>query len=177
MIRKKTFSNNTSIQEQDIDSAKKLLDFAEKNGFKCCPLEVEELTKSLGIEVRFEELKGDISGILQKNDDKWVMRVNKKHPHRRRRYTIAHELGHYFLHRHQESYFEDVIFFRGLEPTRTEWQANEFASEILMPESEFAKAIDDDGITSIEELSDRFKVSSMAIRVRAKQLGYAGHGL
>ena len=176
MNRKKMFSDDLSNQEHDFDTARQLLDHADQNGIKRCPLDVEGLAKFLGIEVRFENLKGDISGILEKNDAKWIMRVNKKHHPHRQRYTIAHELGHYCLHRHQESIFEDVIFFRGLKPTETEWQANQFASEILMPDYEFSKAIEE-GITDIEQLAKRFCVSSMAVRVRAKQLGYTGHGL
>jgi Zn-dependent peptidase ImmA (M78 family) len=176
MIRKKSFSDDQPSQEHDFDMASKLLDHADKEGISRYPLDVEALAKSLGIEVRLENMAEDISGTLEKIDDKWTIQVNRKHHPRRRRYTIAHELGHYCLHRHQESLFEDIIFFRGLEPTKTERQANIFASEILMPEYEFAQAIEN-GITNIEQLAERFGVSSMAIRVRAKELGYAGHGL
>ncbi len=58
----------------------------------------------------------------------------------RQRFTIAHELGHFFLHRASSTVFVDAapIFFRDESSSngsqREEIEANAFAAELLMPE-------------------------------------------
>jgi hypothetical protein len=86
----------------------------------------------------------------------------------RRNFTLAHELGHYLLHRHDNP--------QGLECTnrnmadwdearnRIEGEANTFASYLLMPLDDFraqikGRVIDIDVMT---ELSDRYAVSLTA---------------
>jgi Zn-dependent peptidase ImmA (M78 family) len=85
-------------------------------------------------------------------------------------------LGHFCLHKHLRHIFEDQVFFRGAEPCKEEWQANDFASSILMPESELRDSVRS-GITDIEQLAEKFAVSTLALRIRAKNLGFSGHGL
>lgn len=88
---------------------------------------------------------------------------------RRDRFTIAHELGHYFLH-----YLEPRIqgprrFGRG-QRNATETQANYFAASLLMPEAKFKEAFirfaGDDWL-----IADAFGVSPRAADVRAQTLG------
>jgi Zn-dependent peptidase ImmA (M78 family) len=104
------------------------------------------------------------------------MLINAQHHPNRQRYTIAHELGHYFLHRHLQVEFQDRIFFRGAENSKEEVQANSFASEILMPEVDFRRMVRE-GKNKVNELSQEFGVSTLALRIRAKNLGMSGHGL
>ena len=56
-----------------------------------------------------------------------------------------------------------------------EREANEFAAQLLMPEQSFWQAVVK--TPEIAELASFFQVSSLAIRVRAKELGYQGHNL
>jgi Zn-dependent peptidase ImmA (M78 family) len=178
MIRKGIIGIKTKSQGDDIDSPQKLLTFAKTNNVTICPLDVKSVANKMGINVDESfELSDNISGILEKDEnDKWIIRVNASHHPNRQRYTIAHELGHYCLHKHQERFFEDQIFFRGLESTKTEYQANNFASEILIPEDQFWQFLNE-GITDVEELAKKFGVSTLALRIRAKNLGCTGHGL
>jgi len=174
MIRTGTIGFGDANEEvATIDSPEKLLVFARLHGIRTAPLDVRTLAEKLGIVFVSEKNMGDdISGILEKDEnDLWTMRVNGKHHPNRIRYTIAHELGHFCLHRHQEKFFEDQIFFRGLERTKTEKQANRFASELLMPESLFQQYLDD-GFTDIESLAKKFGVSTLALRIRAKDIGF-----
>ena len=69
-----------------------------------------------------------------------------------------------------------LFFFRGRNQSIEEIQANNFSSKLVMPEKKFREAVTQ-GKNSIEQLSDLFQVSSLAIRVRAKNLGFTGHGL
>ena len=175
MIRKRRFgvSSEKAFCPDLIDTSEALLKFAADSDIKLCPLDVQEVALRLGIFIvpdsSFHE---EISGILEKDEnDQWTIRVNAHHHPNRQRYTIAHELGHYCLHRHQKDIFKDQIFFRGLERSRVEWQANTFAGEILMPEDQFRSFLQED-VCDIDELAKRFQVSSLALRVRASELGF-----
>ncbi len=161
-----------------IDTPEKLLAFAQLQEFDLVPLDVEGVAEKLGIRIEYVPLKDDLSGILYKDKESnsWVLHVNKEHHPNRRRYTIAHELGHFCLHRHLKQYFEDKLFFRGGEPDKPEWQANEFASAILMHEQKFRDMIRS-GVRNVEGLAKKFQVSTLALRIRAKNLGMSGHGL
>ena len=79
----------------------------------------------------------------------------------RDRFTLAHELGHYLFHSDQamlqrvESSIETPVY------RSPEWQANTFASEILMPHDEII------GKTS-EQIMKEYGVSFSAAEIAAK---------
>ena len=81
----------------------KLLKFAELQGLNCVPLDISGVADKLGIHIEYVPLEDDLSGILKKNEDNdtWTISVNEDHHRNRQRYTIAHELAHFCLHRHQ----------------------------------------------------------------------------
>jgi len=60
-------------------------------------------------------------------------------------FTIAHELGHYLLHRNQRDAFQcgqmQIIEYDSPESRRIESQANIFASYLLMPRNDFETQI------------------------------------
>jgi len=181
IIRRIRFTPSGDIDPNDIaliDTPEKLLKFAEDKELNPIPLDVKGVAEKLGIRVEYVSLDDDLSGILYKDkeNNSWVLHVNKEHHPNRQRYTIAHELGHFCLHRHLKQRFEDKIFFRGGEPDKPEWQANEFASAILMPENKFREKVRS-GVSQVEKLAKEFKVSTLALRIRAKNLGISGHGL
>ena len=68
----------------------------------------------------------------------WVIRYNKDNSLTGQRIIVAHELGHYFLHK---TSFEDTdeILFRNIQWDLYELQANQFAAELLMPKSMIIK--------------------------------------
>ncbi len=161
-----------------IDSSDKLLKFIRANNISSVPLNIKELLEKLDIKLEESDMDNDISGKLVKDgdSDNWKILVNAKHHINRRRYTIIHEVAHFCLHKHRRDIFEDKIFFRGEDSSREEWQANSFASEVLMPEDDFRNQVTF-GTTSVGELAKRYGVSTLAIRIRAKNLHMAGHGL
>jgi len=55
-------------------------------------------------------------------------------------------------------------------------EANDFALELLMPKKAFDEFIKNTS-DSVSEIAKHFQVPSMAVRQRAKQLGYDGHNL
>jgi len=55
-------------------------------------------------------------------------------------------------------------------------EANEFACELLMPKEQFEQFIKKQS-GDVSVIARHFQVPSMAVRLRAKQLGYDGHNL
>lgn len=88
---------------------------------------------------------------------------------RRDRFTIAHELGHYFLHYLHAGTAAPMTFGRGSR-NRAETQANVFASALLMPEQAFRDSVTRHG-KDWWAIGDDFGVSPRAAEVRASVLG------
>lgn len=91
----------------------------------------------------------------------------------RDRFTIAHELGHYFLHyrapeKHRVG--ERLSTFTRLGRNVAETQANVFASNLLMPESQFRSKFEQVS-GDMTQLARHFEVSVPAAKVRAEYLG------
>jgi len=59
---------------------------------------VGRIARRLGVEVRYEPLDGDLSGMLLSEEDRAIIGVNALHLKSRQRLTIAHELGRLALH-------------------------------------------------------------------------------
>lgn len=135
-------------------------------------LDIEGLLKTQNIEVIKDNLDRDISGILKKSGDKWIVLVNKDHNISRQRYTMAHELAHYCLHRDSNIMFEDRSFFRkGENKTSMEYEANEFAAALLMQEESIAEILNERS-SSLSDMANLFGVSLIAMRYRLINLGY-----
>ncbi|OLC99113.1 MAG: hypothetical protein AUH86_03175 [Acidobacteria bacterium 13_1_40CM_4_58_4] len=64
------------------------------------PVNVERIARSLGLPVIYGELGDDISGLLVSNAEQSCDVVNEDDPPNRQRFTIAHEIGHFWL-KHQ----------------------------------------------------------------------------
>ncbi len=89
------------------------------------------------------------------------------------RFTVAHELGHYFLPGHAEHLFPNG---NGLHRSRSgfishdrhERQADQFASALLMPEKLFTKAIEKagQGFLAVQSLAALCKTSITATAIR-----------
>jgi Zn-dependent peptidase ImmA (M78 family) len=101
--------------------------------------------------------------------------VNQNDEHTRRRFTIAHELGHYFLHFDAERDPGDseknsvIVSFRGWKnPIETE--ANEFAAELLMPAELLRAEYDKAFFPTASFLASKFDVSVSTMKTRLKTL-------
>ncbi|MBQ9006577.1 MAG: ImmA/IrrE family metallo-endopeptidase [Atopobiaceae bacterium] len=72
----------------------------------------------------------------------------------RDRFTVCHEMGHLFMHAHLDV---SMARTRGSYPAyeSSEWQANAFAGELLMPHDAIVGM-------DIREVADRFMVSESA---------------
>lgn len=94
-----------------------------------------------------------------------VIVINKSFSNDRKRFTISHELGHILLH--NESNFP-ISGYRD-EKTK-EKEANEFASEFLMPANEIKNALRGITLSEVAKLKGYWLTSMSSIIRRAKDL-------
>lgn len=146
------------------------------------PVNVDELAREYSQQcfanspidkVEGENLDG-IDGMLIANKDrsKWMILYNSAvTSDGRKRFTIAHEFGHYILHRHQQDQFEcgsDVIEVGDGNERDVEGEADLFASTLLMPLDDFRRQVDGQSV-NFELLgccADRYGVSLTAAALR-----------
>jgi Zn-dependent peptidase ImmA (M78 family) len=159
---------------------------AEALGFKKPPVNVEQVAKRLGLKVVRVDLGDDISGLLISKGDSTTIAVQDSDPHKRQRFTIAHEIAHFHL-RHQFEPGEHVHVDRGhlVTPRNSrsstgvdakEIEANQFAACLLMPsyllrnriKALKVKSLCDDHVT---KLAGEFDVSEQAMAIRLSTLG------
>jgi Zn-dependent peptidase ImmA (M78 family) len=142
------------------------------------PVDVYEIARNAGIKIVEDIFPDDfenVSGFINIEDDLPVMYVNADEPENRRKFTVAHELGHWVLH--EDAIREDsrraVLFRVALGQANKdplEKEANAFAAELLVP-TEFFERVKGD--KSQNELADVFKVSAEVIGYRMVDLGHA----
>jgi Zn-dependent peptidase ImmA (M78 family) len=157
--------------------AKKLLsDLQQKGDLRTCSglaIDVESVASNLGIMVISYPFPDDISGVFFKKEGKLFLGVNQSESEVRRRFTIAHEIGHYILHPSEILHYDrpEAIHFRAKNVSSLqEVEANYFAAELLMPEGYIMSCIEN-GIRSVSELAKQFKVSDEAMSYRLMNLG------
>ena len=135
---------------------------------KSAPVKIFNLARAMGIDVRKSSGLGDgISGLIRKNSDgSYTIVTNARHPITRRRFTVAHEIAHYALHRDLigDGVTDDALYRSGLSGD-IERQANNYAANLLMPWHLIGTAIVE-GAESIEELAKKLNVSKTAISIR-----------
>ncbi|MBV6857941.1 ImmA/IrrE family metallo-endopeptidase [Xanthomonas campestris pv. zingibericola] len=113
-----------------------------------------------------------MSGFLEKRGQQWVAGVNSYHHPVRQRFTLAHELAHFILHRGDKARFDDHTYARRHDDrSPMEREADNFAARLLMPEPELRQAVDK-GVRNLNDLARQFEVSSLAMRYRLEALGY-----
>lgn len=145
------------------------------------PVDVQKIAEGEGVQIEFRVLPDDISGLLNISQSKKpVIIVNNSHSKTRQRFTIAHELGHFLMHKPSGMHV-DKNFFRDIQSSLAQFpkeiEANRFAASLLMPER-FVKAfiennkvlldLFDDDI--IKLLADKFEVSSTAMSIRFQSI-------
>lgn len=118
----------------------------------------------------------EISGALRKEKDGWVIYVNRGDSSQRNVFTIAHELGHFFVHKQDCEEFIDGQFVSRNEQEKyalKELEANEFAGNLIMPEAQVRHLVT--GVITadmVHLMAKNFGVSSIAMETRLRNLGY-----
>lgn len=167
---------------------KKAKEFCENHSINTAPVEIIKICNDLGIEVFETYLNDGVSGLIIVDNKPWeqyenaqqFIIVNLMENPARRRFTIAHELAHYVLHRNGNVlYAHRDIVEEGNKPNKIESEANYFAANILMPEDMVRQVVESiqgkywgkiPNFVLTKELSDIFLVSESAANVRLRQL-------
>lgn len=174
-VPREALSDVQPLSDEEIENeAKRVL---ELHGLFSVPVDPVTLANLSGIKVHNAKF-GDpnVSGAVAKRGKNIKILVNQSDAPFRKRFTIAHELGHHLLHLHGDGEFVDteVDFFRDIERPgdspyrRAEVQANRFAAALLMP-GELVKR-EAVGNASLTTLARRFNVSEEAMGYRLAKL-------
>jgi Zn-dependent peptidase ImmA (M78 family) len=114
------------------------------------------------------------SGSIELTDDGPLIMVKGTEVSERKRFTVAHEIGHFALGHLTpgKPKFRDFTGnFSSQVSNSEERSANAFAAEMLMPERMIKFIVSEDGITSIEDLARMFGVSQVAMKYRLSNIG------
>lgn len=170
--------NSFKVSEKTIPLAvEELLELIENDG---APVDVYSIASKLKIFVKFSVLN-NLSGALihsTKENGKIInwpgILLNSNQPENRIRFSLAHEIAHFYLgHYQQESVAVSEL---GRRFTQIEKDADKFASELLMPgkliEEEFRKLkVNKLNEEHVCELSEKFIVSFQAMLIKLHDKG------
>jgi Zn-dependent peptidase ImmA (M78 family) len=153
-------------------------------GVSSPPVSVRSVAEDLGITVRSSEFGEGVSGLLTLEKGTPTIGYEKSHPNVRQRFTIAHETGHYVLHKDKSTLFIDKkysnVFYRDDRSSDAEYtrelEANALAAALLMPTDMLREEIvkRDFDLTeedSLSSLARAFDVSRQAMAYRLANSG------
>lgn len=143
---------------------------------------LEKILEEEDIELFYDSYGDAFDGMTIYDKDKFYIHINTFRGNRpntnRARFTIAHELGHYFLDKHRIGLkkgllsphlsVNDVNAY-----TKIENEANYFASNLLMPEKKFLSMIQNKkfNFDLVKTISKEFNTSITATAIRFSDIG------
>lgn len=152
----------------DFSSGTPIVDILKKLGFTNYQSELEPngLSAYIAVDPAFKEVYG--------SDKITCVHIKRSVGHKR--FALAHELGHYlFDFTEEDTNYYNTYFPQKDENNFKEKRANAFAANLLMPENEFLKKLDEywnlyHSEKVFIELSQYFIVSITAIKLRCSEL-------
>jgi Zn-dependent peptidase ImmA (M78 family) len=136
------------------------------------PVNIIGIASGLGIKVWEDRLGDEISGKLFRDAKNggasgYSIVVNAPEPLTRKRFTVAHEVAHFLLHRNQldSDGVTDDTYYRSSLSNAMEAEANRLAADILMP-TVLIDHLMAKGIKSVDGLASALKVSVPAMKIR-----------
>lgn len=169
LVRKLSYTKPLDNREAEVGA---VLDRLRQNGFLTPPIDIYAVAEYLGLDVKEEAMADELSGFIEPRRSGWLIGVNSYHHPNRQRFTIAHEIAHFLLHKPKERHVDITFARRTGRRDSMENEADEFAAKLLMPEKEIRDVISQ-GETSLDRLAAGFGVSAMAAKFRVQSLGYA----
>lgn len=158
----------------------------ERLNMNSLPINVTKIAKSLNLTVTSANLGDDVSGLLISDGQNAHIVTHEENHKNRQRFTIAHEIGHYYL-KHQFEAGEHVHVDRGHYISQRgpkasdgtdikEIEANQFAASLLMPSKFVRRKVEELGVNSLLDhhvsyLAEVFEVSEQAMTIRLTTLG------
>ncbi len=147
------------------ESARSIL---QRMGVQQPPVDVHDVATREGLTIRIlTTWPTTVSGLLLRNQR--LVGLNGNHSRRRQRFSLAHELGHWFMHREWLFNQDDITIDNPPESDATENrseenEADEFAGELLAPRAFIKAAMKK--TKSPNALAEIFDISSEAMWVR-----------
>ena len=151
--------------------------FAKVEEFQARALEAGEavdvvgLAEALGIAVCEDDLEKGVAGVLKRDYERggksdYMILVNASHGSARKRFTVAHEIAHFLLHRHDiGGGVTDNVFYKSTRFTSPEEaRANREAASILMPFELIQKFVRES--KDLDFLARKLGVSKTAFKIR-----------
>lgn len=145
------------------------------NSFPVDPFQIAE-TEDITVEPKKPDQVGVSGGIIFHNDNVGIFYATNIESEGYRRFTVAHELGHYFLEGHPEEilktapiHISKAGFTQGT--SSIELEADHFASGLLMPSRLVGPALGSNpvGLEGIRKLSDLAECSLTASAIRSAE--------
>jgi Zn-dependent peptidase ImmA (M78 family) len=169
MIMLDTARNSRELDGLD-DGVKAII----KKHLQSVPVKLGPLADELGIEVRLSSLPTGISGQIARKENGYLIKVNRHESRERQRFTVAHEIAHFLLHREiidaQPEGIMDNVLYRSGNAAQIEYEANRLAADLVMPRNlvdselgKFGGALSEE---ALEQLAERFAVSKAAMEIR-----------
>ena len=145
------------------------------------PVRIASLAQDLGLEIVLAALSPNISGMIEPSDTAssgFKIKINKYEKEERQRFTAAHEVAHYLIHRdYIKNGIVDSALYRSNLSSFKEAQANKLAADIIMPAHSVREALRQLGGAKTDQnasaLAIEFKVSVAAMKVRLGMGEYA----
>lgn len=157
------------------------MEFVDKFTFinaarETAPVNVHLLCLALGVDIHEVPLPVHTTGQIECNRGKrYVIKINSEDSDTRKRFTIAHALGHWVYHRpvmgagicdsRVYTSIPSATFHNRRIGLKEEIQANKFAARLLMPEA-LIYAYQDKGVTDLATLAALFGVSEATMKIR-----------
>lgn len=138
------------------------------------PVKLGSLAKDLGIEVFRSSMKPGISGLIEPSETSasgYRIKINRHDSVERQRFTLAHEIAHYLLHRDFiRNGVIDNTMYRSSLSNKQEIEANKLASKIVMPDATVSDLRRKYSGMSFDEMVHRMardlRVSEPAMRIK-----------
>ena len=130
------------------------------------PIDIFKLAEEEEFEVKLLNQPKSFSGIL--NAKLKAIGVNENHHPHRQSFSVAHEMGHYYLG-HPPVQELQHIDGGGVTEKTHDAEANEFAGELLVPMAMLKKEVK--YMNSLEDLVTRFNVSKEVITIQVIKHG------
>ena len=149
-------------------------DLLEQVGIYDPPVRLEPILERLNIELSPRRDQDQDALLVPMTDpgrgmpSAWMVYYNPNRPEARRRFTVAHEVGHVLLHGIPEA---AAARGGGGRYKSRERQVERFAAELLMPARFVRAAVRQYGLGA-DQLAALFKVSRRAMEIRLEELGF-----
>ena len=138
------------------------------------PVKLGGIAKELGIVVkRSPTIPRHVSGKITRLPTGYEIKINKYESQERQRFTLAHELAHFLLHRNEIDRLgeiQDNVLYRSGASQTVEHEANRLAAQIIMPDGIISQKLEALGTnftdTDICRLAKEFGVSKSVMEKR-----------